>query len=99
MGQTLRLAGILLFLLLFLFWLTGGARVGFTLTSVAEERVDETTGLTYPEYHERLVPGVEFLALGLLALAGCFAAAALADWRARASAARHSRNSLQSNDS
>lgn len=98
MGQAFRLAGILLFLLLFLVWLTGGARIGFTLTSVAEERVDETTGLTYPEYQERLVPGVEFLALGLLALAGGFAAAVFSDWRARASA-RSSPNSFHSNDS
>jgi hypothetical protein len=46
-------------------WVITGASRGFTKTSVAVEKTDEITGLTYREYERRFVAGAELLALGL----------------------------------
>lgn len=51
-------------------WLAGGRNPGWTRTSVAVRRVDPVTELPYQEYERRFVPGVELLALGLVAAAG-----------------------------
>ena len=48
-------------------WVAGGARLGWTKTSVAVEKIDEVTGIAYPEYEKKLVPGVEFAVGGLVA--------------------------------
>jgi hypothetical protein len=46
-------------------WWWTGAHRGWTQTSVAIEKEDEVTGLTYREYERRLVIGVEWLAVGM----------------------------------
>ena len=46
-------------------WVATGANRGFTKTSVAVEKTDEVTGLTYRDYEHRFVAGVELLGLGL----------------------------------
>jgi len=53
-------------------WVTTGASRGFTKTSVAVEKTDEITGLTYREYERRFVAGVELLGLGLVLSAALF---------------------------
>jgi hypothetical protein len=58
-------------------WLATGAHRGWTKTSVAVEKTDEVTGLTYADYEKRFVAGVEILAAGLavasaLGVASCF---------------------------
>ncbi len=58
-------------------WLAAGAHRGWTKTSVATLEVDEVTGLEFPVYVDRFVPGLELLAavLGLAAAvwaASCF---------------------------
>jgi hypothetical protein len=53
-------------------WLATGAHRGFTQTSVAVEKTDEVTGLTYREYQPRFVAGVEVLGLGLGAALALF---------------------------
>jgi hypothetical protein len=60
-----------------LFWLLGGAHRGWTKTSVPVKTLDEVTGIEGIQYESRFVPGIDFLAGGLLlaaALAGssCF---------------------------
>ena len=46
-------------------WLVTGAHRGWTRTSVAVEKTDEVTGLSYTEYEKRFLAGVEILAVGL----------------------------------
>jgi LPXTG-motif cell wall-anchored protein len=41
-------------------WALNGAHTGWTKTSVAVEKVDEITEISYVEYEDRLVPGIEF---------------------------------------
>ena len=58
-------------------WFVTGAHRGWTRTSVAVEKTDEVTGLTYTEYEKRFVAGVEILAVGLavasaLGVGACF---------------------------
>jgi len=46
-------------------WFALGANLGWTKTSVATQHVDEITGIEFPIFENRFVPGVEFLALGI----------------------------------
>mgnify|MGYP003589157845 CR=1 FL=1 len=48
-------------------WVAGGAPRGWTKTSVAVEKVDEITGIAYRVYEKKLVPGIEFPAVGIAA--------------------------------
>lgn len=50
-------------------WLVTGANRGWTKTSVAVEKTDEITGLTYREYEQALKPGLDFLLAGFAAAA------------------------------
>lgn len=51
-------------------WIAGGARVGWTQTSVPVPVVDEITGIEGVRWEERFVPGVEIPAAGALGAAG-----------------------------
>lgn len=64
--KLLRIAGPAVFLIGVLIWMMGGARAGFTNTSIEHARVDEITGLEFTEYEDGLIPGIEFLAVGFL---------------------------------
>ncbi|MCZ7639086.1 MAG: hypothetical protein M5U12_25370 [Verrucomicrobia bacterium] len=66
MKRWLQLLAALLALGTLTFWLATGAHRGWTRTSVAVEKTDEITGLTYREYESRFVPGVDVLGAGLL---------------------------------
>lgn len=55
-----------------LFWLIRGAHVGWTQTSVKIEQFDPVTGLNYPVYEDRFLPGLDFLVCALT-LAALFA--------------------------
>jgi hypothetical protein len=57
-------------------WLALGAHRGWTRTSITEMRVDEITELEYPVIRSAFVPGVDFLAAGLL-IAAAIAGASL----------------------
>ena len=59
------------------FWVATGASRGFTKTTVAVEKTDEVTGLTYRDYERRFVAGVEILGLGLGLSAVLFGASRL----------------------
>lgn len=58
-------AAVLLAVATLAVWLVTGAHRGFTQTSVAVEKTDEVTGLSYREYEPRFVAGVEVLGAGL----------------------------------
>ncbi len=67
MNQTLlRIAGPAVFLVGVLIWMIGGARAGFTNTSIEHVQIDEITGIEFTKYEDGLIPGIEFLALGFL---------------------------------
>lgn len=46
------------------FWLALGADKGWTKTSVATQKTDEITGIEYPVFENRFVPGLDFLVAG-----------------------------------
>lgn len=54
-------------------WLAAGANRGWTKTSVPTLEVDEITGLEFPVYVDRFVPGVELLAMFFAVAAGALA--------------------------
>ena len=69
MRTFLRLAALGLALFSLVFWFFGGPNPGWTKTSVDRIEKDAVTGLEghFPE--KRFVPGVDFLAGGILAAA------------------------------
>lgn len=70
MRRALQLAAAAVLALALAGWLATGAHRGWTKTSVAIEKTDDVTGLTYPEYEKRFVAGVDLLgAAAALALA------------------------------
>lgn len=46
-------------------WFATGAHSGWTQTKLPVEHTDDITGLTYTEYQEGFIAGVEFPAIGL----------------------------------
>ena len=60
MRATFLVLGFLVALAGLLAWWAGGARRGWTKTSVAVEKIDEITGITYRDYEKKFVPGLEF---------------------------------------
>jgi len=68
----LRGAALLLAVATLAVWLVTGAHRGFTQTSVAVDKTDEVTGLSYREYEPRFVAGVDVLGLGLGAALALF---------------------------
>jgi len=67
MKRSLRLVSIVLALVAALAWLTLGANRGWTRTTVPVKITDEVTGLEAIQYQRKFVPGVDVLALVLLA--------------------------------
>lgn len=48
-------------------WAIGGARLGWTQTSVVSVQRDEITGIDYPVRRDAFLPGVEFPLVGFAA--------------------------------
>jgi len=68
--KLIRSASVLLLITVVAVWFVLGAHLGWTKTSVSTQKIDEITGIEYPVFEDRFVPGVEFLAVGIgLALA------------------------------
>lgn len=86
MKRGLLLLAVLLALGTLTLWLGTGAHRGWTRTSVAVEKTDEITGLTYREYESRFVPGVDVLGAGLLGALVLATAGALVRARSRPAA-------------
>jgi hypothetical protein len=54
-------------------WLSLGAHMGWSQTGVSIERADPVTEMTFTDSEERFLPGLDFLAAGLLGCAAIFA--------------------------
>ena len=70
----LRLTALAVALVVVALWFFGGPNMGWTKTSQQVERLDPVTELTYYEWEQRFLPGLDFLAAGLGAaglLLGC----------------------------
>jgi hypothetical protein len=63
--RLLRVAAALIAAVVLAGWWMGGAHRGWSQTSVAIEKTDEVTGLSYRDYERRFVPGLELLGAGL----------------------------------
>jgi hypothetical protein len=63
-ARVLRLVGVIVLLATLAFWATAGAHRGWTQNRVPVSKTDAVTGLTYVEYEDRFVPGVDVLAAG-----------------------------------
>lgn len=75
-ARLLRMVAAVLLGAALLLWVATGANRGWTKTTVPVKRTDEVTGLSVDDYQKRFVPGVDFLAVALLA-AGAVAGASL----------------------
>lgn len=62
MRLLLRLLALVLFLGTAVWWVQAGKNPGWTKNKVFVEKVDEITGISYPEEEDRFVPGVDLLA-------------------------------------
>lgn len=65
MRRKLNIIAIVIALATLTVWVATGADRGFSKTSVAVERTDDVTGLTYRDYERRFVAGVDILGVGL----------------------------------
>lgn len=61
LSKSLRIAAVVLAGAVTGFWITSGAHTGWSMNKVPITQTDEITGLTYTEYEERYVPGLEVL--------------------------------------
>ncbi|RRJ97328.1 hypothetical protein Ga0100231_001875 [Opitutaceae bacterium TAV4] len=69
----LRITALAIFLVTLGLWAATGARIGWTITNIAEMHHDEITGIDYPVRKNTFIAGVEIPLLGLsaaLALGG-----------------------------
>lgn len=64
MRKVLRFVAAALLATTLLWWLLSGANTGWTKSSVATMKSDEITGIDYPTWEKRFVPGVDFLVVG-----------------------------------
>lgn len=80
-AQRFRLIGLSVFLLGTLIWLMGGARSGFTNTSIEKMEIDEITELEITRHEDGWEPGIEFIAAGFLGLSLLVAASVIAELR------------------
>ena len=62
----LRLLALVFALCVILAWFGLGANRGWTKTSLVIKKVDPVTEIEFTEYQKGFVPGVDFLAAGLI---------------------------------
>jgi hypothetical protein len=74
MKTTLRRAALAVLLLGLVGWAAGGARFGWTQTSVVTMQRDEITGIDFPVRRDTFIPGVEIPLLAIV-VAGAFVGA------------------------
>lgn len=66
MRTGLRVASLFLALVTLALWLFGGPNIGWTKTSVMVKAVDPVTDQEIVNWEKRFLPGVDFLAGGLV---------------------------------
>lgn len=62
----LRILALIFALCVVLAWVGLGANRGFTKTAIAIKKTDPVTEIEFTEYQKGIVPGVDFLAAGLI---------------------------------
>ena len=67
MRTILKLTSLFVILATVVLWLFGGPNLGWTKTSVMVETIDPVTDQKGVQWENRFLPGVDFLAEGLLA--------------------------------
>lgn len=66
MANFLRISAIVIALAVLVIWIALGAHVGWSQTQVPTKQIDPITEIEYTEYEEGFVPGLDFVAAGLL---------------------------------
>lgn len=66
MAKILQIFAIICALAVLTIWFGLGAHKGWTKTEVETRRIDPVTEIEYPETKPGFVPGVDFLAAGLI---------------------------------
>ncbi len=72
MKRALQMLAGIIPLVVVIIWTTKGANNVWTKNKVTETKIDPVTELSYPVTHDKFVPGLDFLGVGL------FSSAALA---------------------
>ena len=70
MRTTFRLAALGVALVTLVLWFFGGPNLGWTKTSVTRMEMEAVTEIAHPVVEKRFLPGVDFLAVGLVGAAG-----------------------------
>jgi hypothetical protein len=70
LGSTLRWLAVAIALAVVAVWAFSGGNAGWTKTSVPIKTVDEVTGIEGIQYQQKFVPGLDFLGLGAVVVAG-----------------------------
>ena len=72
----LRIVAVAVILVTVVYWAAAGANRGWTKTSVPVKTLDDVTGIEGVTYHQKFVPGLDFLAvavgLGILVAGASF---------------------------
>ena len=66
MKRVLQIVAALVAVATLTLWLATGANRGWTKTSVEKITLDEVTGIESPTYERGFLPGVDFVAVGIL---------------------------------
>ena len=66
MRTGMRLVALAILVAVLALWFFGGMNRGWTQTTVAVDRVDEVTDQKYKTWEKRFLPGIEFLAGGIV---------------------------------
>lgn len=64
MTSFLRIAALIAWLVLSVWWATAGMNTGWTKTSVSTMETDAVTGIQYPVWKKQFVPGLDLLLAG-----------------------------------
>ncbi len=73
MKTVVRGFAVLILVVTVAIWAGMGAKIGWTQTSVEVREADPVTGIEGVTYRDQFVPGVEFLAVGVLGAGLIFA--------------------------
>ena len=78
----LRLLALIFALCVILAWFGLGANRGWTKTAEVIKKVDPVTEIEFVEYQKKFIPGVDFIAVGLIG-AGVFFALSLLPFKSK----------------
>lgn len=73
MNRSLLVLTIVIDLAVIGVWFALGAHLGWSMTQVPVKKIDPVTEIEFTEYDHRFVPGVDFLAAGLIGSGTLFA--------------------------